>query len=206
MTQGNSLSASCLLSETIIIIISLPMTKSAFMTNQALYIASIAKTAGVLVENIKILSVDEVSSRSLRTVSGRLLLAASVRVLTSILIPVGQQTSIKDQAVLNSNLNQNGLPSGTLVVQDASGYTSASNTATPSPNAGVSLPEAASGSATSSNIPIGAIVGGAGGFLVLLAATVLMLRYKRNCMACLPLPLHPDPQKTHIRSQEICIL
>jgi hypothetical protein len=191
--QGNSALALCSSpSETIVIMISLPMTKAAFNAIQDKYIASVATAAGVSRENVKILSIDEVSTRSSRFITGRLLLATSVHVQTSVLIPVGQQTSIKDQSVLNSNLNKNGLPSGTLFAQYS--YTSAANTTTtPTPGgSGGSGTEAASvsGAATSSNLPIAATVGGGvGGFSALLAITFLAFRYhRRNRTARAPSP------------------
>ena len=110
--QGNSILASC--SESKTIMISLPMTRTAFKAIQDKYIESVATTAGVISENVKILSVDEVSTS--RLITGRLLLAISVHVQTSVLIPMGQQARLSNQALLNSNLNKNGLPSGTLSV------------------------------------------------------------------------------------------
>ncbi len=172
--------------------VTLPMTKTAFAAMEDMYISSVATAASVVRENVKILSIDEVSTRSARIIRGRLLLSTSVRVHTSVLIPVGQQTSIKDQTVLNSHLNKNGLQSGTLVVQYT--YTSTAITATPAPGGSGGLgTEAASvsGAATASNVPIAAVAGGAvGGFLALVAITVLAFRYRRNHAArALPLSL-----------------
>uniref|UniRef100_A0A7S0QWG2 NAD(P)(+)--arginine ADP-ribosyltransferase n=1 Tax=Cryptomonas curvata TaxID=233186 RepID=A0A7S0QWG2_9CRYP len=141
-----------------------------------MYIASVASTAGVNRENVKVLGIEEVSARSSRIITGRLLLATSVHVQTSVLIPVGQQTNIKDQSLLNTNLNKNGLPSGTLVVQYT--YTSATNLTTPAPGSGGSEPEAVP--AAASNVPIGAIVGGAVGFSTFIFITLLALRYRRS--------------------------
>jgi hypothetical protein len=191
-TQGNSILAYCSLpSETIVLMISLPMTKTAFVAIQDIYIASVATTAGVIRENVKILSIDEVSTRSSRIIAGRFLLSASVRVQTSVLIPVGQQTSIQDQTALNRNLNKNGLPSGTLVVQNT--YTSTANTTTLTPGgSGGSGTEAAVVPA-SSNVPIAAIVGGAVGFSALLAITILAFRYAKILSARSLPPLIPAP-------------
>ena len=128
--------------------ISLPMTKTAFKAIEEKYIASVATTAGVTREKVKILSVDEVSTRSSSGINGRLLLATSVYVQTSVLVPLGQQTSLQDQKVLNSNLNKNGLPSGALVVQYKSYSTTTpmpGGSATPKP-----LDSAASASTSSS--------------------------------------------------------
>ncbi len=174
--QGNSIPASCSQSEIIVIVVTLPMTKSVFIANEDMYIASVAVTAGVLRENVKILSIDEVSTRSSRIITGRLLLAASVRVQTSVQIAAGQQTNIKDQTVLNSNLNKNGLPSGTLVVQY--NYVSGVSITTPAPGTGGSDPGASN--AASSNVPLGAVVGGAVGFSVLLAGSILALRWRKK--------------------------
>eukprot|EP00291_Cryptomonas_curvata_P014552 CAMPEP_0172154500 /NCGR_PEP_ID=MMETSP1050-20130122/2073_1 /TAXON_ID=233186 /ORGANISM="Cryptomonas curvata, Strain CCAP979/52" /LENGTH=288 /DNA_ID=CAMNT_0012823231 /DNA_START=411 /DNA_END=1277 /DNA_ORIENTATION=- len=152
------------------------MTKTAFIAKEDMYIASVASTAGVNRENVKVLGIEEVSARSSRIITGRLLLATSVHVQTSVLIPVGQQTNIKDQSLLNTNLNKNGLPSGTLVVQYT--YTSATNLTTPAPGSGGSEPEAVP--AAASNVPIGAIVGGAVGFSTFIFITLLALRYRRS--------------------------
>ncbi len=113
----------------IVIMVNLPMTKTDFLANQDIYIVSVAKTAGTNPENVKILSVEEVSARSLKIISARLLLATFVRVKTSVLISASQQNNIKDQSLLNSNLNKNGLPSGILVIQ----YTSVLDATTPAP-------------------------------------------------------------------------
>ena len=165
--------------------VSLPMTKTAFVAIQDMYIASVATTAGVVRENVKILSIDEVSTRSSVIITGRSLLTSSVRIQTSVLIPVGQQTSIQDQSLLNNNLNKNGLPSGTLVVQST--YTSTANTTVLTPGgSGASGTEVASVSGAAS-LPIAAIVGGAVGFSALVAFTLLAFRYTRNHMAR-PLP------------------
>jgi hypothetical protein len=58
--------------------------------------------------------------------------------------------------VLNGNLNKNGLPCGTLVVQ--------------TPTAVVTAPASGLGDP---NIPVGAIIGGTVGFVVLLAVAFL---------------------------------
>jgi hypothetical protein len=141
--QGNSLLASC--SEITIITISFPMTRTAFKAIQDKYIESVATTAGVIRENVKILSVDEVSNQSSRVITGRLLLATSIHVQTSVLFPMGKKVHFSDQvvqSVLNSNLNKNGLPSG--VVQS---NTTTGGSTTPRP-----LVSAASES-TPSNVP-----------------------------------------------------
>jgi hypothetical protein len=153
--QENSISDSCSQSETIVIVVMLPMSKTIFVAKEGLYISSIATTAGVSSENVKILSIDEVSTRSSRIVTGRLLLEVSVNVKTSVILAVGQQTYIKDQTVLNSNLNKNGLPSGTLVVQNPSVVN-------------VTTPVSVSGDLFS-NFPVGAIIGGVVGIFVFLA-------------------------------------
>jgi hypothetical protein len=168
-SQGNSSLVSCTLSastETIIIIVTLPMTKTAFVANQDKYIASVARTAGVDPESVKILSIDEVSTRSSKIITSRLLLAISVRVQTSVIVSMGQQSNFKDQSLLNSHLNENGLPSGTLLVQPTSNSTL--DVATPAPLPGES----------SSNVPLGAIVGGTVGFLLFITVTFLALRFR----------------------------
>ena len=125
------------------------MTRTAFKAMQDTYIESIATTAGVSRENVKIVSVEEVSTQSSRNHhTDRLLLAISIHIQTSVLLPMGQQARLSDQTVLNRNLNKNGLPSGSIVVQYM--YTSAANTTTtPRPQAVLS----AASTSTPSNVP-----------------------------------------------------
>ncbi len=175
--QQNSSLAFCSQSETIIIVVTLPMTKTIFIASEQKYISSIAMTARVIPENVKILSIDEVSMRSFRNISRRLLLGSSVKVQTSILIAIGQQTYIKDQSVLNSDLNKNGLPSATLVQYT---HTSVGDVTTPAPEPKVSGSSEAENVSGSTNVLIGAIVGGTGGLMVLLAVTFLALRLRTN--------------------------
>lgn len=150
------------------------------MAYQDKYIASVAKTADVIQENVKILSIDELSTESLRIITARSLLAISVSVQTSVLIVIGQQSNIKDQSMLNSNLNENGLPSGTLTVH--SSHTSVVNVTAPGPWPGGTEAATAPGSAASSesNISIGYIVGGIVGFSVLVGLIFLALRSRKN--------------------------
>ncbi len=190
--------------------VTLPMTKAVFIANEDKYIASVATAAGVNQENVKILNIDEVTTRNSKMVSARLLLATSVHVQTSVLTAIGQPTNIRDQSVLNSNLIRNGLPSGTLVVQytyvfvvnvttsatgpasgvvnvttsatgpasgSAGAETSSVNVTSPAALSGVSPAEVAS--TASSNVPMGAIVGGAVGFSGLVAVIFLALRLKK---------------------------
>jgi hypothetical protein len=194
-SQGNTVPSSCSQSETIIIMVTLPMTKTAFLANENLYIASVATTAGVNRENVKILRIDEISSRSLRNNTERVLLATTLQVQTSVIVPIGQQTNIKDQMMLNSNLNKNGLPSGTLVVQHSN--PSVGSVTTPAPGPGGSGGEATSGSAATFNAPIGAIVGGAVGFLILLVGSFFAFRLRKNCLASPAPPLLPHSQPAY---------
>jgi hypothetical protein len=190
--QGNSSQGpvSCfkLHFETVVIIVTLPMSKTAFAAIEDKYIFSVATTARVDRENVKILNINEISTRFSRFVTGRLLLSAAVQVQTSILIEIGQQTNIKDQTVLNINLNKNGLPSSTLQIFDSSqvvsttpapvvgGSGSGSNAATlPSQTA-----EAASAS-SKAEVPIGPIVGGTVGFAFLLTCLYLVRRHYKVC-------------------------
>jgi hypothetical protein len=172
------------------------MTKAAFIAIEDRYIASVAATANVLPQNVMILSIDEISATSSRMITRVLLRGISVHVQTMVLIAVGQQTNIEDQSVLNTNLNKNGLPSGTLDVQQMNSPVTVAVAAaavvtitTPAPGgSGLFGAATASGSAASSNIPIGAIVGGVGGGAVLFVLTFLALRYKKKNEAC-PLQL-----------------
>ncbi len=155
--------------------VTLPMTRAAFLANEEKYISSVAATAGVNRENVKVVNVDEVSTRSSRTVTGRLLLATLVNVQTSVIIATGDQTYFRDQTVLNSNLNKNGLPSGTLVVQNILALSS--DITTPSP---------ASAQGTSEASPFSQmqlIVGGSIGFSVLLAIMAFLVHRLRTSKA-----------------------
>jgi hypothetical protein len=197
--QGSNSPSSCSKSDIVqatVIMVTLPMTKPAFIAKKDKYIDSVATSAGVSQENVEILNVEEVSTRTSRIISARSLLAISVQVQTSILTPTGQPTRIEDQTVFNSNLIRNGLPSGTLVVQYT--YLSFMNTTTPAakPGSGAETPtvnvttpvpwpgaakvelETASGSSGSPNVPVGAIAGGVVGFLALVTAIFLAWRLK----------------------------
>ena len=176
--QENSGLTSCSKSVDIVILVVLPMSKNAFMAAEQGYIESVAATAGVIKENVKILDIEEISTRASKAFALRMLLGTSVSVTTSVLLASGQQTYIQDQSVLNSNLLKNGLPSGTLAVQ--SNNTQSADSVTSSSATTVSPYSSGSdSSATTSNNPIGAIVGGAVGGLALIAVVILVGR-KRN--------------------------
>ena len=154
--------ASCSQPETVRVILEiiLLMTKSAFLSLEAQFISSVAATAGVGSENVVVLDIVELSTRSLRIMTRRALLATSVKVQTAVQVPYGHQAYLQDQSLLNSNLNKNGLPSGTLVMNSTiPGLT------TPAP---FSSPAAGSDA-----VPISAIIGGVVGlcaFVILLTA------------------------------------
>ena len=152
---------SCSQSVTMVIFVVLPMSKSEFSAIEEKYIESVATTAGVVKDNVKVLSVSEISTRAFQKMALRMLLATSVNVQTSVLLANGQQTNIEDQTVLDANLVKNGLP---MTLQ----FTTTQN---PAPSA--------SGSATTSNNQIEAITGGAIGVLVFAVCMVLVVR-KRN--------------------------
>jgi hypothetical protein len=187
--QGSGSPTSCAQTENVVIVVTLPMSRTVFIAIEDKYIASVATTAGVIRENVKILSIDEISGRSSKILTRRLLLATSVRVQTSVLIEIGQRSNIKDQSVLNSNLNKNGLPSGTLIVQST--YLPADYTTTPAPGAG-SFAGSGSDAASASDFPIGAIVGGTVGFSGLLVFSILAHRLRKRYKAC-----HPAPPPLH---------
>ena len=147
------------------------MTKTAFLAVEAQYIASIAATAGVDSTDVLVLNIVEISTISLRMMARRSLLSTSVSVETAVQVPYGQQAYLQDQSLLNSNLNKNGLPSGTLGV----------NSSTPSP---ATTAPAYSPAAASSAVPIGAIIGGVAGLVGLsglLAAVYQRQRLARIC-------------------------
>ena len=179
--QENSSLVSCSPSETILIVVILPMSQNAFMANEEKYVESVASTAGVVKENVKVLSVEEISTRASTKIALRVLLGASVRVQTSVLLELGQQTHLEDVSLLNANLVKNGLPNGTLAVQfttqsaGASGVTASSSTTvggetTPAPSA--------SKSATTS---IGTIAGASVGCLVLVVYASIVVRNQKLC-------------------------
>jgi hypothetical protein len=181
--------------------VTLPMTKTDFLRSENKYITSVASSMGVIRENVKILSVSEISTRSSMPNTRQLLLAISVRVKTSILIAAGQKTYIEDRSVLNNNLNLNGLPNCTLIVQIRGNDTtlSISEASTPAPGNSDS-----SGSAVASNVLAGAVAGGIVGFIVVLVVTFLTFRFKlRNKIeAC----AHPPFPHLHFVELKIVLI
>ena len=147
------------------------MSYKEFILSEERYIESVAKTAGVDPGNVKVLSINEISTREFTAV--RLLLATAVRVQTSVLLASTQRNYIENQTLLNSNLNKNSLPSCTLVVQSTN--QTIFITATPAPN--VLVVSIVSGNASASYAPIPMIVGGIVGFVVLTAGAVLIRRF-----------------------------
>ena len=109
--------ASCSLSELVVLLVTLPMNKTAFLANQDAYVVSIAATAEVVKDCVEVLSINEFSTRSSREIARHLPSALSVNVQTSVLIAIEQEASIEDQSLLNDYLNINGLPSCSLVVE-----------------------------------------------------------------------------------------
>ena len=164
--QGNNSLDSCSLSETVFILVTLPMSKAEFLSVEAKYIESVAITAGVVHANVKILSVKEISTRMMAL---RLLLATSVSVQTSVLLDSGQQTHIGNQTVLNTNLNRNGLPSSVLVAQNVvpSLVNGSADVSTPVPIG------------SGSNAPIGIVAGCVGGAIVLAVCAFLAHQHFR---------------------------
>ena len=164
---------------TIFILVVLPMSKNAFIAAEEGYIESVAATASVIKENVKVLSVDEISTRASKAITLRMLLGTSVSVNTSVILASGQQTNIQDQSVLNENLVKNGLPFGTLTVQFTT--TSAGLVTASSPSTAISTPApyaGGSGSQATSNVPLVASVGGAAGGLVLVICGFFVCRKK----------------------------
>ena len=179
--QENSSLTSCLKSVDIVILVILPMSKNAFIAAEQGYIESVAATACVFKENVKILDIEMISTRASKAFALRMLLGTSVAVTTSVLLASGQKTYIQDQSMLNSNLLKNGLPSGTLAVQSNNTHWQSADSVT-SPSATTPSPYSSDSdsAATTSNNPIGAIVGGAVGGLVLIAVVVLVGRKRIN--------------------------
>jgi hypothetical protein len=113
---------SCQPSEILVFVVALPMSKTEFIASEDKYIQSIATTARISRGGVKILRVDEIPST--RMMALRLLLAAAIRVETSVTLANGQPTDIQNLTVLNANLYSNGLPRGALVVQSPQTTTS----------------------------------------------------------------------------------
>ena len=164
------------------ILVYLPMTKDAFYAVETEYINSVAFTANTDPRNVKVLNVIEISTSSSMN---RLLLSVSVQIQTSILIQLVHLRSIEDNDLLNRNLNKNGLPNGTIVVQSVtqnSNPSPASNInlpSAPSPNTSLSSERNEIPTSSSSGLPIGIIIGGAAGAVLLVVISFLLYRRKR---------------------------
>jgi hypothetical protein len=184
--QEKSSLASCSKSETILITVTFPMTRSAFIANEYSYISSVATTAGVVRENVKVLSIDEVAMQTSRKIIRLLLLAVSIHVQTSILVAIGQKTNLQDQVLLNSNLQKYGLPNGTLLIQNIN-----STLIGDTQLGGPVVDTMGSTAASAGSNTIGAIIGGAGGFTVLIVVTFLGLRWRKQKQAYLVFPNIP---------------
>ena len=78
--QRNSSLSICTSYETVVIVVTLPMSQAAFLASEERYIRSISTTAGVSPADVKILSINEISSRTFGVL--RLLLATAFRVQT----------------------------------------------------------------------------------------------------------------------------
>jgi hypothetical protein len=164
--------------------VTLPMTVRAFSNMEDLYILSIAATANVNTIDVKILDVNEVSRRSL-SIPMLLLSASNIQIKTSVLLGEQEVKRLLNEALLNQNLNANGLPDGrvALVVQDANSSAAVQSgnipisPGSPSPSVGA---ESVNSAAASSTFPIGAVAGGAAGCVLLLVCACLFLR-GRNC-------------------------
>ena len=78
--QGNNSLDVCIPSETVIIVVTLPISKADFFSDESRFISSVATAANVVPANVKILSVEETSTRAFRTVTARTLLGNSVQV------------------------------------------------------------------------------------------------------------------------------
>jgi hypothetical protein len=121
------------------------MSKTEWISASDRYIYSVAQTAEVNEDNVRILRVEETASRAFeKKGADRLLLASSVNVITSILLGCKQPKCALDQPLLNDNLRRNGLPHSNMILPYQFEY-----------DAGVSA---------SSSSPIGPIIGGVVGF------------------------------------------
>ena len=180
---ANSSFTSCLQSELISIVVTLPMSKADFTVLQDKYIDSVAAFAGVIPANVYVVSIDEISTRSSKAIAIRLLLATFVRIHTSILVVKDQETQIQDESGINFYLHQNGLPAGTLDLAVHSAVTAVFSTesfvavTTPTPQS--------SEAAATSKLPL--IAGCAVGGVLVIGLTIAGLfcrdRFYRFCKA-----------------------
>jgi hypothetical protein len=166
----------------------MPMSRTSFIAGIDQYLKSVAATAKTVPESVKILSIQEIFSPDSRMKTKRLLLAISVLVLTSVILSSSQNSYIWNQTILNENLKQFGLP-GCTQLELRNQTASISKVSTPTPDAQgirftlseIQTPSPASGdsrSSVSSTIPLIPILGGAAGFLVLVASVFLFYRRK----------------------------
>ena len=170
--QSNSTLLPCTQLQAHVITVSLPLSKVAFITVEDLYIASVAATAGVIVENVKIISLQEFSSRALLSTWQLLSASLSVQVQTSVLMSSLsglQSNNIEDQSILNRNFNKNGLPSGQLVLSLADAKSSAS-TPVPVSNGASAAADSPSGPASSSSLHLLNMIIGPIIFIIVVAA------------------------------------
>ena len=136
---------------TLIMFVTLPMTLAEFEMDETKYIISVATAASVATSSVKILNVTAASTRRRYGATKRALVSASVQVKTSVSSTTENEIQM-NQATLNANLMQNGMPSGTLTV--------ISN---------VFVPTSASAQETSSSLSVGAVVGIAVGSVLFMA-------------------------------------
>ena len=178
--QSNRNRSFCSKSETVVIVVTLPISKSEFEDRQAAYILSIAETADVDPENVMVLGVNEIASRAASKAAVRLLLASFVQVKTSVIVASGQagRQWLQNLVLLSSNLNSNGLPSGTLteILPDVpAGLISPGNFTTGASPFNVT-PTIRGSSTAQSSFPLGAVVGGILGSLGFLSMLMLLAR------------------------------
>ena len=142
---------------TVVIVVVLPMDLASFNTSMSKFLASVASTANVPIQNVTILSAKEFSARRARAAAKRLLSGFFVSVQTAIITTASNVDVAQNQKVLDLNLAQNGMPSGTIADVSVSVTTATSL----SPNA--------SPTAAASHVPVvGYALGGAAGGLCLL--------------------------------------
>jgi hypothetical protein len=97
-----------------IIVVNMPLSNTAFTEVQNLFIASVAATAGVMWENVQIISIKELYARTFNIASRQPLSAMSIGSSTNVCTHVGHSANLIFRLIrsqpLNSNLIQREIP------------------------------------------------------------------------------------------------
>ena len=140
---------------TLIILVTLPMSVAEFVADEQKYILSVASAASVQASSVQILNFTAVSTRRMYGVTRRSLMSTAVQVKT-LISSTTESTILISEQNLNTNLNENGMPGGLLIIlSNITGSRATSATESSSSNPAASL-------------SAGAIAGIAVGFFMLL--------------------------------------